>query len=223
MMAIYKRLQIHPLDQMVRLARPLRVDRKVRERVKIPGLTWGLSRVGNFLLRLRDRSFKVNPALTITFLDGKFSEAFSLLAQEVGSKYEMCLQRSAEYLNWRYLANPLDHYEVLTLYQGSTLLAYGIFTQTGQDTTIVDLFGIQDYEIIKSLINYLGILLRQRGVITISISLLASHPWMALLQESGFKVREASPVVVYSSSRFTKEAIAFDPGNWFLIQGDRDS
>ncbi|HWP45685.1 MAG TPA: GNAT family N-acetyltransferase [Candidatus Limnocylindrales bacterium] len=223
MTAIYQRLQIHPFGQMVRLARPLRVDRKVREMVKIPILAQGLSKAGNLLLRLYDPYPGVNPALTISFLDGKFGEEFSLLAQEVGSRYEVCLQRSAEYLNWRYLANPLGHYEVLTARQGEALLAYVIFAHTGEDAALVDLFGIQDHKVIKSLVNYAGVLLRKRGVITVSISLLASHPWVALLQDSGFKAREASPVVVYTSSLFTLEPMTFDPGNWFLIQGDRDS
>ncbi len=223
MMAIYQRLQIRPFGQIVRLARPLRVNRKVREIVKIPILAQGLSRAGNLLLRLYDPYPRVNQALTISFLDGKFGEEFSLLAQEVGRKYEVCLQRSAEYLNWRYLANPLNHYEVLTARQGNALLAYVIFTHTGEDAALVDLFGIQDPEVIKSLINYLRVLLRKRGVITVNISVLASHPWIALLQDSGFKAREASPVIVYTSSPSIIEPMAFDPGNWFLIQGDRDS
>ena len=55
MMAVYKRLRINPSRKLVRMAKPLRVDRKIGVVIKNPVLSGALSNAGNLLLRLSER------------------------------------------------------------------------------------------------------------------------------------------------------------------------
>lgn len=223
MMAVYKRLGVNPLGQMLRLAKALRVDRKVSKVVKSALVANGLSTVGNVVLALRDYRIRDRGTLTIALHEGDCGEEFSTLARRIGGRYGVCTQRSAEYLNWRYLANPLSRYELLTVRVDGVLSAYTFFTHNGADVILEDLFGIDNRVIISSMIDEAVTLSRDRGVITVSIPLLESHPWLPLFQQLGFQVREASPIIGYTSPRHQSMRNMFGDMGWFLTYGDRDS
>jgi len=223
MMAIYKRLRIKPNSSMLRLAKPLRIDHHVKQIVNSPGVARGLSGMGNLLLRLRDTRRTSTAAATISGLEGPCSEEFSALAREVGGRYGVCVQRSAAYLNWRYVTHPLRRYECLTARRAGALMAYAMFTQAGEEATLVEWFGIEEAAVLCGLIEEMVYRLRQRGVSTVSAPLGVAHPWVGLLQQLGFKVREAAPVVVYGSPCLQANAIRVEELNWFLMHGDRES
>ncbi len=223
MMAVYKRLRVNPFGQMLRLAKLLRVDRKVREIVKIPAVAHGLSAAGNILLGLWDDGPRDSGTLTMSLHGGECGEEFSVLDREVSGRYGVCIQRSTEYLNWRYRANPLCRYELLTARRDGTLLAYAVFTSAGEDASLVDLFGVEDPTVISDVVNTVVVLLRDRGVVTVSAPMLETHPWIPLLHRLGFRARETSPVVVYVSPGSQSKRSIIEGENWFLMHGDRDS
>jgi hypothetical protein len=223
MMSVYKRLKLKPLGQMVRLAKPLRVDRKVKRLVKMTAVSKPLSAAGNIVLSLLDLCSKGKGTSAISLHQGVCGEEFTKLAQEIGSCQGVCVQRSAEYLNWRYLANPLHSYELLTARRGATLLAYAVFSRTDEDAFLVDLFGLKELPIISDLVSRLADLLRQRCVVTLSAPMLDSHPWIGVLQDLGFRKRETSPVVIYFPSRRPPMPGQAENFKWSLVHGDRDS
>jgi hypothetical protein len=218
MMAVYRRLHISPLAQMVRLAKPLRVDGKIREYFKTPFVARGLSAAGNLLLALIDRRPKESESVTIGLQQGSCGEEFSALARQVGRCYGVCVQRSAEYLNWRYLAHAYRRYELLTARRDGELLAYAFFSQSGDDATLADLFGVQDPTVISALVRRLVVLLRERGMMSVSAPMIESHPWIPLLRSQGFIVREAKPMIVYPT-----RTSGYGAMSWFFMHGDRDS
>ena len=218
MMSVYKRLRIDPFNQMVRLAKPLRADRMVGKFIRNPRIKYVLSGVGNFTLRLCERNSR-DGDIRASLHTGGCGEEFSQLARKVGSQQGVYTQRSAEYLNWRYLSHPADRYELLTARRQDRLLAYAVFRHHEDDATLVDLFGVDDPVVVKTLLRRLTVLLRGRRVRTVSVSILKSHPWISLLSDLGFRMRDACPVVVYQA----EQANIFDGVNWFLMQGDRDS
>jgi RimJ/RimL family protein N-acetyltransferase len=223
MMAIYKRLGVTPYGHLVRLTKLLRVDRKIKEIVKPTILARWVSLVGNSLLEFQlKRLEKNNERLNVAIHAGDCSEEFSFLARWIGNQYGACVQRSAEYLNWRYLNNPLTQYEVLTARTREALVAYAVFTQAGENGLVTDLFGIDDSIILRCIVNHVIVILWQRGVTAVNVALLESHPWMKIFTSLGFKARESLPIIIYGS------ASAIQPNTtaevqWFLMQGDRDS
>lgn len=218
MMAVYHRLGIQPSRHMVRLAKPLRVDRKVRELVPTPLLRSVFTTAGNFLLSRSTANGK-NSGVQLSLQQADCGEEFSELASKIGARYGACTERSAEYLNWRYLRNPLANYEILTARRDGDLLAYAIFSHSGEDASVVDIFGADEAVTISALLDALIALLRERAVVTVSAVLIDSHPWIPLFSRAGFKEREKSPVVVYRPAHGRE----FEASKWFLTYGDRDS
>jgi hypothetical protein len=179
--------------------------------------------VGNLALALRDRRQHDTGELTMVLHEGKCGEEFSVLARDVGWQYGVCVQRTAEYLNWRYVANPLVRCEILAARRHGVLVAYAVFTQSGEDAMLLDLFSVQDLQVISTLVESLIQLLRKRCVITFSAPLLESHPWTALFQRLGFRAREKSPVVIYPPPGTSPEGSPLQGMDWFFMYGDRDS
>jgi len=223
MLAIYRRLRLDISAHMLRLAKPLRVDRKIAALVRSPMLARGLSATGNLVLALYDWRCRGGTTVTISPHEKPCGVEFSQLAQQLRDRYGVCVQRSAEYLNWRYFANPLRHYEMLTARSNDVLVAYAIFGRDHSDAILVDLFGVDDSMVIRSLVNTMLTLLREGGIITVSVPILESHPWVGPLQRLGFRARETSPVVIYAPHPLPSSCGAFGGTEWFLMYGDRDS
>jgi hypothetical protein len=216
MMAVYRRLGVTSSGQMIRFAKPLRVDRKIKQFV--PGqLSRAISPAGNFLLSLRDRVAPCKRHLDVALHDGNCAIEFSEIAKALSRSYDICSNRSAEYLNWRYRQNPVHKYEIMTARCKGELLAYVIFHQDTEDATVADLFGVNDQEIICALLHTLALLLRTRHVTTVNLTLNEYHPLIPYILRAGFKPREKSPYIIYGS------AFGRDRGQWFLTNGDRDS
>lgn len=223
MLAVYKRLGVQPRDRIIRFAKPLRADRKIGESVKNRPIARGLAAVANQVMAWQDRGFRTKNRWRISRHEGPFGEEFSLLARRVSPQFGICVARLAEYLNWRYQANPLRRYEILTARESNALAGYVILTQSGENASIVDLFGFEQTEMFRSLLAEVVLLLRERGVITVSMPILASHRRVGWLADLGFRPRESSPVVLLAAGkRGTAPDCGPDDG-WFLMEGDRDS
>lgn len=221
MMAIYRRMHISPVGEIVRWAKPLRANRKIGNLVGSSAIAGLLAAPVNELLEWKDSASLPNGGWTIVDHDGTCKEEFTRLAHAVGSRYGSCVERSAQYLNWRYLQHPLVHHEFLAARHGQELMGYVVFSHTNEDGKIVDLFGFSDTAMWTALVARVIGLLRDRGVVTLSIPAVASGPWTGLLKGWGFRPREAAPVVVYDPG--SASGSAEGASNWFLTDGDRES
>jgi GNAT superfamily N-acetyltransferase len=221
MMAIYRRMQIPPIGQMVRWAKPLRTNRKIGNLVNSPALASLLAAPFNVLLKWKDFASFPDGGWRIEDHEGICEEEFTHLAHSVGTRYGSCVERSAEYLNWRYLRHPLVHHEFLAARHDGELRGYVVFSHTSEDAKIVDLFGFSDTQMWTALVARVVALLRDRGVVTLSIPALAPSPWTGLLKGWGFLPREVAPIVVCAPGR--EAASSENATSWFLMDGDRES
>jgi hypothetical protein len=221
MTAIYRRLGIPPQDEMVRLAKPMRVDREVAKSVRMRTVARGLSKLGNWILAWRDGAGERANGCTISLEAGPCGEEFTALAQKMSACYGVCVERLADYLNWRYRAHPLRRYEILAARREGTLVGYVVFLQEGEDASIVDLFTIEE-EVLSSLVRRVVTIMRKCGATTVSASVLTSDPRRALLERLGFRARESRPVVVYLP-RQPATPDRHTGLSWFLMDGDRES
>ena len=222
MAAVYKRLGVPVAGKILRLAKVLRVDRKIRGIVNIPVVTRAVSMLGNSVLGAMPVTRASDSSVEVSTYQGHFGEEFSILAERLRGRLGICIQRSAEYLNWRYEDNPLERYETIAARRHGELEGYAIWTEAGEDACVIDLFGENDPAIVKGLLSEIVATLRRRAVMTLSVWLNDNHPWLSWYTEMGFRVRDSAPIVCVPSPAFAN-VVDLRAGKWFLMQGDRDS
>ena len=214
MVGVYKRIGIPQQDSLVRMARPLKSNRQIAKRVKSEAVAKGLSAAGNLLLELRDWRLKEAPGWTLALHQGSFAAEFTDLAQQVAQAGGAFVERSAEFLNWRYLQHPYRKFELVTARRQNQLRGYLVFEQAGGEATVVDLFGLDEPELLQSLLSRAVTMARDRGAEILNVPVLASHPRAAQLEALGFSPREAQPLITIG---------ARPAAQLFLMDGDRES
>jgi hypothetical protein len=222
MAAVYRRLSFDMTGKLLRLALPLRVDHKVKERIGNHTAQRVLSSVGNALLKVRLPNGPKDDALEIGVQSEPCGEEFTALADAQRQNLSIFLRRSADYLNWRFVTNPLANYVMITARSRGHLKGYAVWSEAGRDASIVDLFGENNPEIIKALLASMVARMKDRDVETLSLWLNDSHPWLSLCEEMGFRLRDWVPVVCVPNT-ILGDSAKVRHANWFLMQGDRDS
>jgi hypothetical protein len=222
MVAVYKRLGFAVTRRMLRFAKLLRVDRRVRDVVKVPIARDVISACGNTLLKFVPTYVVTDSSLDISIHEGLCGEEFSDLARDQCSELGVCSQRSAEYLNWRYVNHPSASYEIITARRHGRLKGYAVWTQAGEDASVVDLFGENDPAIVKTLLKEVICRLTDHPVTTLSLWLNESHPWTSACCDVGFRARDSVPMICVPGPAAVKLPHARST-KWFLMQGDRDS
>lgn len=218
MLAVYARLGMAPLVDVIRLARPLRVDHQVRRRVRHAAVARGVSSVGNLVLRLGTRRLATH-GVDITVHQGVCGQEFSALDRELGDD-GVAVERSAEYVNWRWLANPLARHDLIVARRHGRLRGWAVVAAGEQRATIADMLAGEP-GIAAALVESAVAHGRAAGAVSLSMPASDHHPWRPLLRDLGFRAREAAPVVVYEPGpdrpgRLSNRA-------WRLVSGDADS
>jgi hypothetical protein len=219
MLAIHARLGLPVFGQMVRMARPLRVEARLPRWLGAGLVARLVAGTGNRLLRLRAGARR--NGLVVAAHQGSCGPEFSRLAATLGSRVEGCLDRSADYLNWRYLANPHAPHEIFTARRRGELLAWGAVLSTGDHALVADLAAI-DADALRELFAGMADMLYARKVATVSAVLMAGHPWLETLRAHGFGRREAHPIVLQAATTQVGRP-ASSAGAWLFTYGDRDS
>jgi hypothetical protein len=222
MAAVYRRMGLGHQGAMIRMAKPLLLDRLLRTRggpwmgrIARPfanaALAWSSSAGG------KDPSIRVEPHV------GQFSTEFDGLMQDASVSYEACIERSATFLNWRYAEHPIERCECFVARRSGRLSGYVIFTASAEDAILVDLFCLKLESIPDALLRYVATELRRRGIQTISVPIVEGHPWMDALRNAGFRPRETGPFVVEPGVARHHAMFQNARAPWHFMQGDRDS
>lgn len=216
MLAVYRRLGATPGGQLVRMTMLLRSNAKIAAQVKPKLFAQGLSLAANAVLSLKRGSLRSRTGATVEKHTGRFGSEFTDLAMRIGGDLGNCVERSAEYLNWRYADHPQQQYEVVTARQRGLLEGYVIFQLKDTNASVVDWLG-DSADLRADLIRGLMSALPSNGCEAIHVPVLTSHMFSDELIALGFRARESSPVVfVGSESKQTNAA-------WLLLDGDRES
>lgn len=201
MVAVYQRLRIPVANWLVRYTKPLRVDRWVEKLCPVPGLITGLSRTGNWVLKGRDRWRAGKSATWMVMYEGMVGEEFSSLAKEASGCAQFCVLRSAEYLNWRYGSHFRHAHRALSAYRGDRLQAYVVFLELDGHAHVVDAFGAATFGIWSDLLSSLSLVLRERGLHTVTFPILQTDFRAGLMSSLGFIARESYPIVACDAGR----------------------
>jgi hypothetical protein len=219
-MSTFSRLGIQPSCNVNRYALPLRVDARFRKRLGSHlALPVG---VGNLLLWLHRRpALRLGSgSLEISEHTGAFGEEFSQLDSAVKGANQIRGQRSAAQLNWRYLEDPLQKYQVFTARRKGELVAFAVLRVAGEIVTVLDLFGIGLEEAATALLA--AIVERfERSHQTVDAYLSDGNESVDYFLKMRFRLRsEAAKVVAYAKPHSAALEFLQKGPNWSFSQAE---
>ncbi len=221
MMAIYKRLGIRQTCDFVRWAKPLRVEDKLKSAVRSESAVRVLSRIGNVVLQ--SRGWKgTKAACDIELQNGLCGEEFTALDHSLQKTPWLRGERTAAYLNWRYLSHPNKSHSILVARKKGALVGYVVIRNDSENARIVDLVAWEEPAVVARLIDAAVGTLRLGGAKTVSLAAGDGHPWGNLFERAGFRRRETSPMAVVLRGGATINETDFK-SQCHLMEGDRDS
>lgn len=164
----------------------------------------------------------------------KFNKDFDDLWQKEKFNYNIAVNRTSEYLNWRYVISP-NKYKRIGIYKNNTLMGYIVMTirnkaaKNGLNVKIgyiVDLLcARQDYLAIRILLSEAEKYLCSEGTCAISCWMLKNVFYSKHLTQARY-FHFKSPVVlaglVISNKLGSLKDKLYDSKNWFLTSGDSD-
>jgi hypothetical protein len=220
MMAIYQRLGMQQCGELVRWAKPLRADEKVRGVVGSQPLAQTIAAFVNPVLARRGSRGDQTCDLEIQTVP--CGQEFSKFDRGLRDPSGIRTERSAEYLNWRYFGNSNTQNEILTARRGGKLVGYVVSSRDLKDASIIDLGAMEQPGVVERLLAGAVERLRELGAATVSLNAGSMHPWNPLFARAGFQRREASPIVA-SVAQGASISIADFATNWSVMRGERDS
>lgn len=217
LMAIYRRLGMKARGQMLRLAKPLLLNRKLAQLGGPKLLARGGAWLGNLMLLASDMTFTRKGSWDFRIHEGECGDEFAALHAAHSAPNTIAIARSAEFYNWRYVRHPLVQYSILTARQNNVLKGFVIFSCTEEDAYIAEWCVSSDRALFSALMNDLAERLRSKGIMTLSAFLMTTDPCISQFTSIGFRSREARDVVV-----FCQGAPELSTQPWLLMHGDRD-
>ena len=130
-------------------------------------------------------------------------------------------RRNAEDLNWRYRQDPIHDYAILTARRGEQLVAFVVYSSTGDDATVVDLFGREMFEAGVTLLEEVSERCCASGIQTLHASLSRGNPAAEIFVRAGFQMREiGTQVVAYAKSGGEIAPLLEGAARWSFSQSE---
>ena len=221
MMAIYKRLGIQQAGELVRWAKALRIEEKLESLVKSKRIAKVLGMMSTGIIASLD--WKGGKATSLVApLEGRCREEFTSFDRSSRSRSSLRTQRTAEYLNWRYLDSPSKACEIWVARKGLEMMGYVVLQNDPDNSRIVDLDAVEEPAVIAGLIAAAVRRTRDLGAKTVSLAAGEDHPWRAIFKRSGFRCRESAPIVFVERAGTGLEPTKLY-ANSYIMEGERDN
>ena len=146
----------------------------------------------------------------------------SQLYDEVAAGLGASVVRSADYLRWRFLANPRTPARLLVTATAGRLQAWGAVVDRGDSMYLRDWLA-RDDEALRGLLTALTDHADAAGKVWLSAAALEAHPQATVLTRCGYRKRaEATAVKLYvpTSAPWREDVMRAD--QWWLTGGDPD-
>jgi hypothetical protein len=167
-----------------------------------------------------------NDEVQLSSIQG-FDEQHFAISESLTSAYPVRTERSAEYLNWRYVQNPDHTYYIFDVIAGSQtgfVVCKIIPAFSRKDAFELDLMELMlppDFKIISAVLQNLVATFHAFPLSKINCWLPLHDPKHILLEKIGFQ--QGLPLT-YLGARIMSPRFELmsDPRNWFLSMGDSD-
>jgi len=224
MKVIHEKVGHTSIGFMQRYVKLLRIDKHLERVVKNRGLSRIIALVGNLGLKMLDASARLEKQYTIEiFGNSEFDQEYDRLFEDAAKHYKVLGDRTAAYLNWRFVDCPLYKTERISIREDGKLAGFIIFFEDNEIAVFKDMLCLPDEKTINALLSQWVQHLRQRNIRSISAILMNSNPLLGILQKNGFRPRpEVSSIFGYTPDDKDLSSLWLHGNNWYMTVGDRD-
>jgi hypothetical protein len=166
--------------------------------------------------------------LTVRTLD-KFDNRFDLLWSDTKRQFDLCVQRSSSFLNWRYCQHPFYSYWILSCEDRGDPVGFAVI----RGGNLVELWGRKNLNVYMALLSSAEKLWKIAGQDI-------THTWFmgddlidTALKKNGwrnypyrrrpFGLYREQPLIYYCNPGFENSRILFEGATWRFSMGDVDS
>lgn len=221
MVPVYSRLGIPVFTRMDRFARILKLNHKMDQFIPIPFVSRMMSAIGNRSLQMIDQRILSSSGITVIAFNGEFDEQFAILAQKATASYDCFSHRSVEYLNWRYVRNPIQSHKILACYMEEELVGYAVISRGANgDIVLQEIMSLPIEGLWTRIVKVVSGFLRKTGAYVVYYGQSSQGSKVPFIGSAGYYLRDSAPVFVrpFVSQEDLPVAEA-----WLLMNGDRDS
>jgi hypothetical protein len=220
MAAVYKRLNVPTAHAVVRMTRPLRLNRQLSQRLGNARAADLAARLANAVLRTRDAVLLRPRRFDVSLSPVDFGDEFTQLARALAGARELWVARTAEYLNWRFRDHFHLRFELLTARQHARLAGYAVLLERETSIDVVDLSWGTDRALLNDLLARTVQVARERDKDAVNVPMIDTAPAFADLANAGFHPRERQPFIVYEGSGRTSGVDVQSRSDWLFTAGD---
>jgi len=217
---VYKRGGFELLGMMSRYAKPLRYAAYIQQHSKLFAQLFGGGIDYSFRLIENLANKKLHKSLRCT-IGNCFDKDFDLL-WSLCKKGSLCLaQRDGRFLRWRFENNPVNNYELCVIDSRATgvIVGYIVYKISAEGNVVIMDFLASDDDDLLGLFRLFCQNMRQAGHKSISVEFFGAESVVKALRQSGFKYRDAQPVIcALNSSKLGNNS----PKDWYITSADRD-
>ena len=224
MKVIHEKVGHTAIGFMQRYVKLLRIDKHLERVVTNRVLTRLVAPVVNLGLKMLDGSTRLEKKYTIEILgNAEFDQEYDCLFEDAAKHYTVLGDRTAAFLNWRFVDCPLYNTERIIIREDGKLIGFIIFFEDDGIAVLKDVLCQPDEKIIKALLAQWVKHLRQRNIRSISAILMNSNPLLGILRKHGFRSRpEVSSVFGYTPDDRELSSFWLQGNDWYMTVGDRD-
>jgi hypothetical protein len=217
MVAVYRWLKVEPAGQIVRYAKPLRIEDRWMGRIGDPLL----GTPATAFLQIADAVIRPRSAAVAAPVS-RFDAVAEAQAERVAASCRVAGRRTAAYLNWRYLESPLAGHQIIAVPKSDGGGGFAVIRREGRHAVLRELVADPRSLDIHALLYHVVREQRRAGVQTLSAPVLDTSPLVPVLRRWGFHARETTPFVVLTDGASPRREIVARGSNWMLADGDRD-
>ncbi len=173
-----------------------------------------------FLSRGKKKSWQIAPVVNFT----QHGEQLDALMDSYKDTLWILRQRTAEFLQWRFLTNPRRAYNALGLFQGGVLAGYAVYhIKDKSHLHIDDLFAAANN--LKGLQALVVSLLEVASAASVDLVCFTAHNplWQTLMIPLGFTFREDAHLFGVAVQDSELQADFIDPTRWWVTSCDTHS
>jgi len=171
--------------------------------------------------KILNKNYKVtNKCVFIYRFEKEFDELFFL----VSNKYNIITSRDSKYLNWRFIDNPENKYQVIAYIDKGRILGYAVIKIYDKDLEligdIVDIIAINEL-VLRELINSCFSLFQSKSVLKVN-TWFFNNEFMSVLKDFNFKKSGLYFYFIVKNNSGKLKNDIFDFNNWYLTMSDID-